>query len=60
MRQISQANAHTCNFLMRTIFYLQLHALFCKFYSRFLLNIIIYDILAETKAYKFNLLYKVF
>ena len=27
MRQISQAYAHTCNFLMCTIFYLQLHAL---------------------------------
>ena len=66
MRQISQAYACTCNFFMHTIFYLQLHAIFGTFYLRFLVNIYAggtvygskHDVLAETKVYKFNLLYK--
>ena len=51
---------------MHTIFYLQLHAIFGTFYLRFLVNIYAggtvygskHDVLAETKVYKFNLLYK--
>ena len=66
MRQISQAYACTCDFFTHTIFYLQLHAIFGTFYLRFLVNIYAggtvygskHDVLAETKVYKFNLLYK--
>ena len=41
MRQVYQAYARTCDFLTHTFFFLnsQLHAIFCAFYSPFLVKV---------------------